>query len=216
MQNFGGHDVAMNQPRLMSRGHSPVDVHENARRLQAMKRPAASQDFLSAASFDQLHNDGMRAVRRADVVHGDDVGMIELGRSLCFEEKTGATRRSLPADQGTGVWPVLVAANVRLKQCEILAAASPQPNLFKEITSPRLNQRSTCPGRMGIVCEAEKTLLNRRVAIKQLSKDVSSAIQSNQRRCVRKRGVPVAKVSFLKLPPDQAAATAFSNQRRRT
>ena len=47
--------------------------------------------FVQALTFDELHNDVRSPVDLARVMHGHDIGVIELGDRLCFAQQARAT-----------------------------------------------------------------------------------------------------------------------------
>jgi len=86
-EDVAGLDVAVDEVRRVGRGEAAADVGDDPRGLAPGQGALAPQPGLCAAAGHQLHDDVGPAVALADVVHGDDVGMVEPGRRPRLQEE---------------------------------------------------------------------------------------------------------------------------------
>ena len=93
-------EVAMHDPGGMGSGQPSPGGEEGNQHL-APAPFAGAQPFRQRRSLDQLHGDEHLVAIGADVVDGDDVGVVQAGQRLRFPEQAGAGDRRL--DHPVGV-----------------------------------------------------------------------------------------------------------------
>src|SRR5262249_35815276 len=94
-ENITGLDVTMEDAVLVRELNRTRNFHQQFRRAPDRHR-RAPDNFVKLAAFDELHAEVARTIALADLVHGNDTGLIQAGSSRSFTSKTLYVRFARP------------------------------------------------------------------------------------------------------------------------
>ena len=80
-------DIAVDDAQAMRRAHTGANLHGNVHGACHGKGAFTSDDGFQVTALDVFHDDVLPVAVVAQVIHGDDVGMAEVGRRLRLAHK---------------------------------------------------------------------------------------------------------------------------------